>query len=76
MGGNFKPITTVGPDEEELDGLNLEERKRRRSEAHGYTSNLVIDENTTMETGLSTNDCSDSLNQQTATLAQQASRQQ
>lgn len=75
VGGNNKPMTPVGPEEEELDGLNLQERKRRRSEAHGYNSH-VINDKITMEAVLSGNDCTESLNEQTATLAKQASRQQ
>lgn len=61
-------MTDSGPEEEELDGLNLEEHKHRRSEAHGLYSH-VNDDNITMEAVISSKDCTASLIEQMATLA-------
>lgn len=59
---------TYGPDRDETNGLNLEERKRRRSELYlygpnegGLVSRIIVDGDTEMETTLSTTDCAASL---------------
>ena len=69
-------FNNYGPEEDELDGLNLEERKRRRSEAHGFISTGFNKETVPMESVLSNVDCTESHTQFLAQLAQQASQQQ
>lgn len=76
VGGNANSLNNNGPEEEELDGLSLEERKRRRSEAHGFISTGINKETSSMDSVLSNGDCSESHTQSLATLAQQASQQQ
>lgn len=74
VGGNNYGLDLNGPEEEELDGLNLEERKRRRSEAHVFNGTGLEKEKNTMEPGLSTADCPDSQTILLAKLTQQASQ--
>lgn len=57
VGGNLKPNSNIGPEDNELDGLNLEEKKRRRSEAHGINETGLAKENIYSDTVLSKADC-------------------
>lgn len=73
-----KPGKTLvdGPEDDELDGLPLEERKRQRSEAHVY-SNMDFDKvNKTTDAVLSHNDCTKSHSTYLAQLVRQASQSQ
>lgn len=76
MEGNPGTTLVDGPEDDELDGLRLEERKRQRSEAHVY-SNMDFDKvNKTTDAVLSHNDCTESHSTYLAKLARQASQSQ
>lgn len=67
---------SIGPTEDELDGLNIEDRKRRRSGPQ-QEDLMPMDRNvdsTILDAALSTVDCATSPSNILATLAQQASR--
>lgn len=76
LAANFNSSSSIGPDKEELLGLNLEERKRRRGlneneymETEGGNVALITESN------LSRIDCTDSSPEFLAKLARQASQQ-
>lgn len=84
-GLSHRPRTSIGLEQDELDGLNLEERKRKRtgpgaSEELGMDEVPVVEginkENKNMDADLSGMDCSATSNNILATLAVQASRLQ
>lgn len=62
-----------GPEEDELSGLNIEERKRQRSEAHEFSDTTIFNQHSHQGSVLSHNDCPDTTTNVLATLARQAS---
>lgn len=56
MGGNSNSNIEIGLEEEEADGLNTEERKRRRSEAHVFSSSASEKDNLQKDTVISFED--------------------
>lgn len=75
-GGNIDSTSLIGPEEDELNGLLFEDRKRQRSDS-SIVINKVQDTNkTNTESGFSGQDYTDSSPNFLATLAQQASHSQ
>lgn len=74
--GNPNKGFNNGLDSEELYGLNLEERKRQRSEAHYTTTQTQQTDVSTKASTLSTADCVETSTIVLAKLAEQASQLQ
>lgn len=55
--GNVNALNNYGHEKEELDWLNLDERKRRRCEARGFIATGINKDTSSMEYILSTIDC-------------------
>lgn len=71
--GTLFSINNIGPTNEELIGLDLEERKRKRIGLSERMDLGVDFLNTQTDSGLSKSDCTDSSDSILAKLAQQAS---
>lgn len=74
LGGKSKTFESNGLDPEELYGLNMEERKRQRSEAHITTTKNTKNDTPNSGSTLSGSDCVETTPQFLATLAEQASQ--
>lgn len=72
----FDNLENNGVDNDELYGLNLEERKRQRSQAHSFMDQTKQKNSANMDSTLSNVDCVGTPDTVLAKLAEQASRGQ
>lgn len=74
MEGNEFSNLLNGPEEDELSGLKIEERKRQRSESHEFLDTASVTQHSHKGSVLSHNDCSDTTPIDLAKIARQASQ--